>query len=101
MQMLYKAYGCEIVQGGKFLLPGYPIENSSEKVPAVEKIKVELADGTFLETTVLETKLFILEQSVMEQLKVRAKPGMYYAIQVPDEFSPTAITLGVKVYLDN
>jgi len=40
-----------------------------------------------------------LEEPVLSQLGVRAKPGFYYAVQVPDDFSPTAVELGVKVFL--
>ncbi len=101
MQPLYKAYACEKIGEETLLLPGYPIDSTSKSVPAGKKIKVELADGTWLETTVVQTKPMTFDESMIEHLKLRAKPNtFYYAIQVPDGFSVESIFLGVNVYLD-
>lgn len=99
MKHLYKAYGCEKIGDETLLLPGYPIEATSRPVKAGSKIQVELADGTPLQTVVVNTKPFNFSESVMTQLRMRAKPGLYYAIQVPDDFSPTSVELGVDVFL--
>jgi hypothetical protein len=101
MRLLYKAYGCENLGEGKFLLPGYPIEATSKPVQAGERICVELGNGEILNTTVLSTKPFIFDESIIAKLRIRAKPGMYYAIQVPNDFSPTAVDFGVTVYMEN
>ncbi len=102
MQLLYKAYACEKMGAEKFLLPGYPVEATSKAVSPGKKIKVELADGTLVETIALGIKLITLDESAFAYLNVPSKPNtFYYAIQVPDSFSPTAVNLGVNVYLDD
>jgi len=101
MQLLYKAYACEEIEGCKYLLPGYPAESGTKTVQAGDAIQVELADGTFLKTTVVNIKPVSLTEAVMTKLNVRTKPGFYYSIQVPDDFSPEAVNLGVKVFLDD
>jgi hypothetical protein len=104
MQLLYKAYACEKMEGGNFLLPGYPVEAGKQKsLPPGSKIQVELADGTCLRTKAISTNIFHLSESVMTKLNVRAKPDFYYAVQVPDDFSLELETanLGIKVYLDD
>ena len=103
MQLLYKAYACAEIEGGRFLLPGYPADPTSKLLQPGQKIKVELADGACLQTTVIKTKFFDLEESVMTKLNVRAKPGFYFAIQVPDDFSSKleTVNLGANVYLDD
>jgi hypothetical protein len=102
MQLLYKAYACEEMEGGKFLLPGFPVEpGEKESLQPGDKIIVELADGTRLKTTVVNTKISSYTDAVATKLNVRIKPGYYYVIQVPDDFSPEAVNLGVKVFLDD
>lgn len=102
MQLLYKAYACEKIEGGTYLLPGFPVEPGSREVKSGEKIKVELGNGDLLQTTALGTKVFTFEASVFEKLRIRGKTHMWYkAVQVPDDFSPTAVDFGVTVYLDN
>ena len=99
---LYKAYACEKLDGGKFLLPGFPVESGTKPPQAGGKILVELADGTRLQTTAINTKVFIFNESLMAHMNVRAKPdAMYYSIQVPDDFLPEAVNLGVQVFLDD
>jgi len=77
MQLLYTAYGCENIGEGKFLLPGIPAEADTKGLQKGCKIQVELADGTSLPTTVVNTLFFDLDESVMTRLNVRAEPGFY------------------------
>jgi hypothetical protein len=101
MQLLYKAYACEQIGGEKLLLPGYLCEPPAKPVPPGKKIRVELADGTCVEAIALNTKLVALDESILSRLNIRANPNaFYYDIQVPDDFSPVAVNLGVNVYLD-
>ena len=101
MKLLYKAYGCEKIDGKNLLLPGYPVDGVAKPVEAGSKIQVELADGTLLQTQAVGTQIFCPTESVMDHLRVKktASSPWYYAVQVPDDFSPTAVELGVTVCL--
>jgi hypothetical protein len=71
---------------------------SSKSVAPCAKIKLELADGTWLETSVVQTKPMFFDESTIEHLKIRATPlAFYYVIQVPDGFSIDSVYLGVNV----
>jgi hypothetical protein len=103
MKLLFKAYGCEQMEGVKCLLPGYEVTPDTNRLKSGDKIQVELADGTRLETMVVNTKFVSLTESALAQFPFlkRAKLGFYGAIQVPDDFSPSGIGLGANVYLDD
>lgn len=96
MQLLYKAYACVEMEGGKFLLPGYLVEPGKKSQLSGDKIQLELVDG-FVETKILGTKIFNYSESAAFPL--RTKPGFYNAIQVPDDFLPPGIELGANVFL--
>lgn len=101
MKLLYKAYGCEKVEGKNLLLPGYPVDGVAKSVQAGSKIQVELADGTLLQTQVVDTQIYHPTDSVLDHLRVKksASSPWYCAIQVPDDFAPTAVELGVTIFL--
>ena len=101
MKLLYKAYGCARIDGKNLLLPGYPVDATTKPVPAGSKIQVELADGTLLQTLAVDTQIYSPDETVTDHLRVKksASSPWYCAIQVPDDFSPAAVELGVKVFL--
>ncbi|MGA2788295.1 MAG: hypothetical protein ABSF60_12285 [Verrucomicrobiota bacterium] len=97
MHLLYKAYACVVIGDSKVLLPGAPVQFDMLRPKSGDKIELELADGTCLQTTVMGTKCFDFDESTV--LPLRTKPGYYCAIQVPDDLSPPGIELGAKVFL--
>ena len=100
MHLLYKTYACEKMDNeGRALLPGYPVHPDMRRLQAGEKIQVELADGTLLQTTVIKTRMMSFTDSAASRL--RAKPGFYCAITVPNDFDAPGIELGAKVFVDD
>ncbi len=99
MQLLYRAFACEDIDGNKLLLPGYPAHPDMSRLKPGDIIKVELADGTLLQTTVQGTQLFTFNESMIMNLKLRVGPGFYMAVVVPSNFSAPGIELGANVYL--
>jgi hypothetical protein len=100
MQLLYKAYACEPLDGdGKVLLPGYPAVPNGRRLQPGDKIQVELADGTRLHTTVVKTQFMSFEDEAASRL--RASPGFYCAIRVSSDFDAPGIELGAAVYLED
>lgn len=100
MQFLYKAYACDEIGNGKFLLPGYAVGSEMKRIPPKSEIEVELADGTRLKTTIVDSKVMSFDETVFRRFpgKVQQAP-FYQAIQVPDEFSAEGIGLGANIYL--
>lgn len=100
MQLLYKSYACEkIDENGKVLLPGYPALPGGRRLQPGDKIQVELADGTFLQTVVVNTQIMSFTESAASRL--RATPGFYYAIKVPGDFDAPGIELGANIYAND
>ena len=46
MQLLYKAFACEDLDGKKLLLPGFSARPDMRRLQQGQKIRVELADST-------------------------------------------------------
>ena len=98
MDFLYKAYACEqIDQGSKALLPGCEAKPNMRRLTAGDKIQVELADGTRLQTEVVKTRILTLADSAAT--KFHAKNGFYCAVEVPTTFDAPGIALGANVHL--
>lgn len=99
MLLLYKAFACEDIDGKKLLLPGCPAHPDMRRLQPGDKIKVELADGTSLETTARGNQPLLFDESLILKLKLRVSPNFYIAIEVPSDFSVPGIELGANVYL--
>ena len=100
MRLLYKAYACEMIGEKNVLLPGFPVQSDKKRPQSGDKIEVELADGTRIQTTALGTQTLHLHESAKTRLRP-APATFHYAVQVPSYFSPPGIELGVKVYWDD
>jgi len=101
MQLLFKAYACEKVdEDGKLLLPGYPARPDMRRLQPGERIHVELADGTFLQTMLVKTEVMTFSESAQSKF-LRAAPGIYWAVKVPIGFDAPGIELGAKVFVDD
>lgn len=99
MQIIYKAYACEQIDGeGKVLLPGFPAMSAGRQLQPGDKLQLELADGTRLRTTVVNAQFMSFEESAVSRL--RAAPGIYCAVRVPGDFDAPGIELGASVYLE-
>ena len=100
MQLLYKAYACEENgDGTKILLPGCPVPGESKQPKSGDRLCVELADGTQLQTTVVGTQYLSFEESAVTRL--RANSGFYCALRVPHNFDAPGVELGVGVYVED
>jgi hypothetical protein len=100
MQLLYKAYACEDMPSGRFLLPGYPVVTETKTIKPGDEIELELGDGTRLKTTALGATIMTLSESVVNRFLGNAKPmGFYQLVQVANDFSAPGIGLGANVYL--
>lgn len=99
MQLLYKAFACEDFDEKKLLLPGYLADPDRERLKPGDKIKVELADGTFAQTAVQGTQPVFFGESMILAMKLRISPNFYIAIEVPHDFSVPGIELGASIYL--
>jgi len=101
MQLLYKSYACEKMdEEGNVLLPGYAAQPDMRRLQPGEKIQVELADGTFLQTVVVSTQFMTFSESAQSKF-LRAAPGFYCAVKVPSDFDAPGIELGANVYADD
>ena len=65
-----------------------------------DKIQVELADGTLLQTVTVDTQFMNFTKSAQSQF-LRTAPDFYCAVKVPSDFDARGIELGAKVYVDD
>jgi hypothetical protein len=101
MQLLFKAVACKVYEGKKLLLPGLLVGPETRQLKPGSKIKIETADGTFVETILQGTKPCLFDEHLMQQLALRVPSGFYLAIEVPDEIPMPGIARGGNVYLDD
>ena len=94
MLLLYKSFACEDFDGSKLLLPGYSAHADMKRLQRGDKIKVELADGRMLETTVQGTQLLTFDESMIMGLKLRIGPGFYMALKCPATLPRRALNWG-------
>lgn len=99
MQPIYKAIACKEVGGKKLLLPGYPIGSGVRELNPGDRIKVQLHDGSCLETTVQGTCPCLFDEVLMKKLSLRVQSGLYTAIEVPSNFLPAGLMYGADIYL--
>ena len=99
MQLLYNAIACKEVDAQKLLLPGFFVGRdwTGIKVNTGDKIKVELAKETFLETTVQGIRSLIFDENMMHKLNLRVPSGHYFAIEVPPDFDEKSNTRKLRV----
>lgn len=82
------------------LLPGYEAKPGMRNLQPGEKLWVELADGSRRDTVVVKTQLATFSDSAQGRF-LRAAPGFYMAVIVPNDFDAPGIELGAKVFVED
>jgi hypothetical protein len=103
MKALFTAYTCEPrdSQQNRILLPGVgascSLEANDQPLKKGDRIRLELPDGSSVETDVLGIQANFLERKSMPFHLEDA--FIFYAPCVPADFCPNGIELGAKVFL--
>lgn len=101
MQLLYKAYSCEDVQGvgqGKVLLPGYAAHLDFD-VRCGDVLHVEFADGTWLAARVIGIEQVDLDEAMARRFRA-PDAGCHRVLRVSGELNYPLLAQGALVYLD-
>jgi hypothetical protein len=103
MKFMFTAYACEVLGEGpnRSLIPGAPISASPDANPKPlkkgDRIRVQVADGSYLDTIVLNTRISCFEPKSMPFPLEHA--FTFCTPEVAPNFRPKALDLGAKVFL--